>query len=51
MLVTVLMFSGFVIAVLAILGLTPRLEEWATTAPAPAGAEGEQEAFDRATRS
>ncbi len=51
MLVTVLMFSGFVIAVLAILGLTPRLEEWATTAPAPAVAEGEQEAFDRAARS
>jgi hypothetical protein len=30
--VTVLMCVGFVVAILAILGLTPRLEKWATSA-------------------
>ena len=31
--VTVLLCVGFVGVILAILGLTPRLEEWATSAP------------------
>ncbi len=40
MLVSVLMVTGFVVAVLAILGLTPALERWATAVPAPAVPEG-----------
>ena len=33
---TVLLLSGFVVAVLAILGFTPALERWATAVVAPA---------------
>lgn len=40
MLVSVLMVIGFVVAVLAILGLTPALERWATDVPAPAVPDG-----------
>ena len=43
MLVSVLMVTGFVVAVLAILGLTPALERWATAAPAPSVPEGASE--------
>lgn len=49
MLVTVLLLSGFVGAVLAILGLTPRLEKWATSASPPVR-DGERDAFEGAVR-
>jgi hypothetical protein len=40
MLVSVLMVTGFVVAVLAILGLTPALERWATAPPVPVVPDG-----------
>lgn len=36
---TVLLLSGLVVAVLAILGFTPALERWATAVPAAAAPE------------
>ena len=44
---TVLLLSGFVVAVLAILGFTPALERWATAAQ-PSTRDGEAE-LDAAT--
>lgn len=41
MLGTVVMLTGFVLAVLAILGFTPALERWATSAPRPADTEAQ----------
>ena len=35
MLATALVLFGFVVLIVAILGFTPKLEEWATSAQAP----------------
>jgi hypothetical protein len=40
---TVLLLSGFVLAILAILGLTPALERWATAGPEPSNRDGDAE--------
>ena len=47
---TVLMVLGFVAAVLAILGLTPRLEHWATSVPASAGLDTDEDALEGTAR-
>jgi hypothetical protein len=44
----VVMVVGFVAVILAMLGLTPRLEEWATTAPAATGSERDDELVEGA---
>jgi hypothetical protein len=46
---TVLMLLGFVGAVLAILGLTPRLESWAT-APASSALDSDEDALEGTVR-
>ena len=38
---TVLLLSGLVVAVLAILGFTPALERWATAVPEPSSLDGD----------
>ena len=40
---TVLLLSAFVVAVLAILGFTPALERWATAVPEPSNLDGDPE--------
>jgi len=40
---TVLLLSGFVVAILAILGFTPALEKWATAVPEPSNLDGDAE--------
>jgi hypothetical protein len=40
---TLLLLSGFVVAVLAILGFTPALEKWATAVPEPSNPDGDAE--------
>jgi hypothetical protein len=40
---TVLLLSGFVVAVLAMLGFTPALEKWATAVPEPSNLDGDAE--------
>ena len=40
---TVLLLSALVVAVLAILGFTPALERWATAVPEPSSVDGDPE--------